>query len=158
MSAILSAFVPGAVPPKGSSTLRWVGARQDIAQVNALMRQLKVRAFVVPQNENDLKKWQRMFRTAVMDEAAPQVLTDGVEVRATMVIARPVSAKRPHPTVAPDLDKQVRTLLDALSGGFVMKDDAQVVALDVVKRYARPGEPAGVEVEVCDAAGQEGLL
>lgn len=158
MTITLSAFVPGPVPPKGSSTLRWVGARQDIARVNALMKELNVRAFVVPQNENDLRKWQRRFRMVVMDDAQPQVLADAVEVRATFRLDRPPSSKRPHPSTRPDLDKCVRTLLDALGDGFVMRDDGQVVALDVVKRWTHTGEQAGVEVEVLDAAGQEGLL
>jgi len=47
------------------------------------------------------------------------------------------------PITNPDLDKLVRAVLDALTG-IVYRDDAQVVELEVVKRYGPPGLDAWV--------------
>ena len=55
--------------------------------------------------------------------------------------------KRPLPIVKPDLDKLVRSVLDALSG-VVFADDAQVTGLLTVKRYEQAGVPVGVQVHV----------
>lgn len=46
-----------------------------------------------------------------------------------------------HPTSAPDLDKLVRCVGDAITDAGLWKDDAQVVALHAGKRYVetRPG-------------------
>jgi Holliday junction resolvase RusA-like endonuclease len=53
----------------------------------------------------------------------------------------------PFPVVKPDATKLVRGVEDALTG-IVWKDDAQVVAQTVLKRY---GEPERVEVTVTRA-------
>lgn len=52
-----------------------------------------------------------------------------------------------YPGRVGDIDKIARALLDALT--YVLwLDDAQVVELDCLKRYAQPGEPACVVVRV----------
>lgn len=51
-------------------------------------------------------------------------------------VPRPKKVKRPFPSVAPDIDKLTRALLDGLTAGGVLTDDALVVDLHVTKRYA----------------------
>ena len=52
-----------------------------------------------------------------------------------------------HPTVAPDLDKLLRLVFDALTG-LAFGDDARVVAVIASKGYATPGrEGAAITVE-----------
>ena len=53
-----------------------------------------------------------------------------------------------YPAGLPDLDKLARAVLDALTG-IVWRDDAQVVALDVYKRYA--GDELVTTIEVSAA-------
>jgi Holliday junction resolvase RusA-like endonuclease len=57
------------------------------------------------------------------------------------------------PASTPDLDKLVRAVGDAITdSGVVWKDDAQVVQIRAMKRYAVPGETAvGVEIIVMSA-------
>lgn len=62
----------------------------------------------------------------------------------------------PYPTVAPDLDKLVRAVLDGMTG-IAYRDDAQVAELVAVKMY---GESSGLFVVVRelvsgDASGSE---
>lgn len=45
----------------------------------------------------------------------------------------------------PDLDKLARSTLDALTAAGVIRDDAQIARLYVIKRY---GDPAGVVVTI----------
>jgi Holliday junction resolvase RusA-like endonuclease len=53
------------------------------------------------------------------------------------------------PTVAPDLDKLVRCVGDAITDAGLWKDDAQVVALNAAKRYLLNGPP-GVLITVTE--------
>jgi crossover junction endodeoxyribonuclease RusA len=45
---------------------------------------------------------------------------------------------RQHPTVPPDLDKQIRSILDALTG-VAYVDDSQVTHIKATKEYGAPG-------------------
>lgn len=60
-------------------------------------------------------------------------------------VARPKTVKRDHPTVAPDLDKYIRNVNDALTG-ICFYDDAQVVEIHSNKRYSdTPGVTIVIE-------------
>jgi len=79
--------------------------------------------------------------------AGPVVLT------IDLWVSRPASvkpAKRPYPTVAPDLDKYVRGIGDALKQAGVYADDAQIVALRATKRYADDDHPAGAWIMISE--------
>lgn len=81
---------------------------------------------------------------------------EAVEVDLAFVFQRPAghyrkdgalrSGARPWPSVAPDLDKLVRAVLDALKG-IAYRDDRQVVGLRATKSYGdKPGVHIGWEV------------
>lgn len=73
-----------------------------------------------------------------------------VEVQVVFRLQAPKSLKtgvRLHHR-RPDVDKLVRSTLDAIQVGGVYGDDAQVAHLDVWKLYALPGEPTGARVRV----------
>lgn len=64
-----------------------------------------------------------------------------ITVRVVFLLPRPKSvslASRPWPTVAPDVDKLARCLLDALTDSGLIKDDSRVIHLDARKHYADP--------------------
>jgi Holliday junction resolvase RusA-like endonuclease len=65
----------------------------------------------------------------------------GVEV--TFRVRRPKTVKRDFPTVAPDLDKYVRGLLDALTG-ICYLDDSQVIDIIAKKVYS---DQAGADIK-----------
>jgi Holliday junction resolvase RusA-like endonuclease len=63
-----------------------------------------------------------------------------VRVECVFFFPKPKTVKRDYPSVAPDLDKLCRSLLDALTQAGVYLDDAQVIDLIATKRYsASPG-------------------
>ena len=70
----------------------------------------------------------------------------GLPVRITIIfiMPRPKTVKRPYPTVAPDLDKLVRGVLDGLTG-IAYEDDAQVVEIHAHKVY---GSAIGAEIRL----------
>lgn len=62
-----------------------------------------------------------------------------VKLSIRFFMPRPASvkpAKRPYPIVAPDLDKLIRAVGDALKAAGVYKDDCQIVAIQATEQYA----------------------
>jgi Holliday junction resolvase RusA-like endonuclease len=59
-------------------------------------------------------------------------------------VRRPKTVKRTFPTVAPDLDKYIRGVLDALTGvGF--QDDSQVIDIKAQKVYS---DTPGADIKI----------
>lgn len=131
-------FVPGVPIPKGSAKAFVVGKRAVVTHDNA-----------------KTKPWQRSI-AAEARGVAPGLLDGAVRVELWFSMPRPKSHGKPgrkswaaeHVT-RPDLDKLVRTVLDALTG-IVWADDSQVVEVAARKCYADDsGErPAGVYISV----------
>lgn len=74
-----------------------------------------------------------------MARGEQDTLTGPIKLVIQFLMPRPASVsvkKRPHPTVAPDLDKLARGVGDALKQAGVYKDDAQVVVIQATKQYA----------------------
>jgi Holliday junction resolvase RusA-like endonuclease len=109
----------------------------------------------VTSSAKGLKPWEKAIRRAATLAMGKSEIEQGaVLVYANFRIARPASVRRLHPTVAPDLDKLVRAVLDGLIG-VAFRDDAQVVRLDAGKRYV----PAGAEgVTIACVRIEPGLL
>ena len=86
-----------------------------------------------------LKPWRTAVEAAArasMHEWGDTTLTGPVEVDVTFALARPSSVTRPRPSVRPDLDKLVRSTLDALVTAGAIADDSLVVELRARKVYA----------------------
>lgn len=69
-----------------------------------------------------------------------------IHLNMVFTMARPKTVKRPFPSVAPDLDKLIRAVLDALTA-IAYKDDGQVVEVKARKEY---GDVPGVRVLVSE--------
>ena len=94
---------------------------------------------------NELKAWREMVGWKAKEARVEKVPEhEPVIIYLTFVFVRPKSVKREFPTVFPDLDKLLRSILDGLTG-IAYHDDAQVVEIHTKKRY---GETPGVEVSV----------
>ena len=66
----------------------------------------------------------------------------GIEI--TFRVRRPKTVKRDYPTVAPDLDKYIRGVLDALTGiGY--QDDSQVIDIKAKKVYS---DTPGADIKI----------
>jgi Holliday junction resolvase RusA-like endonuclease len=63
-------------------------------------------------------------------------ITGAVSLVVNFYFQRPKSVKRQHPEVKPDLDKLLRSTLDALVEAGAIEDDAKVVAVTACKIYS----------------------
>lgn len=107
-----------------------------------------MRAFnnhIVHNKSAELMAWRSLIAMEAR-KAGCQPIEGAIEIKLNFFYLRPKSVKRPLPIVAPDLDKQIRSVLDALTGVAYL-DDGQVVGIQATKRY---GDRAGVSVEVTD--------
>jgi Holliday junction resolvase RusA-like endonuclease len=66
----------------------------------------------------------------------------GIEI--SFRVKRPKTVKRDYPTVAPDLDKYIRGVLDALTG-IAYIDDSQVIDIKAKKVYS---DAAGADIKI----------
>jgi len=87
-------------------------------------------------------------KQAMIDSGDSSKFEGAVKLEAVFYLTRKKSVTRPYPTVPPDLDKVLRSLMDGITakGEGVWDDDSQVVRLEVSKKYAT-GE-AGVAVTI----------
>jgi len=87
-------------------------------------------------------------KQAMIDSGDSSKFEGAVKLEAVFYLTRKKSVTRQYPTVPPDLDKVLRSLMDGITaqGEGVWGDDAQVVRLEVSKKYAT-GE-AGVAVTI----------
>ena len=111
---------------------------------------------LVDVNDRKLKDWRGVVGRSVQR----QELLDGAALRqARLLPPAPEGALRDgekrgqaqpsapaFPETKPDIDKLVRACLDAMTG-MVFRDDSQVAALAVAKRYADGRQP-GVSIKV----------
>ena len=68
-----------------------------------------------------------------------------VRVHIENIVTPPKTTKLPFPS--PDIDNYMKSVLDALTeSGVVWKDDRQAFFVNSIKRWASPGEAAGIRV------------
>lgn len=112
-----------------------------------------------------LVEWLERVRSAAREVQPDAPLTGAVRVDLRFLLARPkghtgargLRPSAPHEhTGAPDLDKLVRAVLDALIG-VLFVDDSQVTGLFASKGYSSASAPTGVEVVVWQERGDPAL-
>lgn len=137
----MSFFVPGTPAPQGSK--RYVGHR-----ANRYGSDPSKRLPVLVESSAKVAPW----RAVVAQVAALKTrdIEDGpVSVEVEFILPRPKSLPKriTHMVKKPDLDKLVRSTLDALSG-VSYADDNRVTRLIASKRYVRDGEHTGAHLTV----------
>jgi crossover junction endodeoxyribonuclease RusA len=98
---------------------------------------------ILVESSKKVKPWREAVIWAVRE--GPRVTLDGpIHVGMDFYFRRPKSApkSRQWPDRKPDLDKLVRSTLDALVMGGAITDDARVVCIDAWKFYCGCGEYA----------------
>jgi Holliday junction resolvase RusA-like endonuclease len=99
-------------------------------------------------NASALGAWRSGLASAWAESGLPYIDDGPVFVSMAFYVLRPKAARRRHrPHVAPDLDKYVRAVLDALTGS-AFHDDGQVVALNAGKWYCDEWPTIGAERSV----------
>ena len=95
-----------------------------------------MRAFnnrIVHNKTKELMEWRSRVGQAA-HAAGCHPIDGAITISMRFRYLRPRSVTRVQPTVPPDLDKQIRSILDALTG-IAYKDDSQVVSITATKEY-----------------------
>lgn len=146
MTRSLWFFVTGTPAPQGSKKGFVRGGRAVLVESSA-----------------KVKPWREDVRAAAQEAAGPDWVPFGgaVVVHVTFWLKRPLSAPkttRTLPTTKPDLDKLIRSTMDALTSAGVYRDDSIAVDIQIAKRYIhserlrRDGEPSttGADITVME--------
>lgn len=104
------------------------------------------RATVVESSSARVKAWRAAIVAALPADLEP--FQGPVQVDVHFYLPRPKAMREEYVTHAkrPDLDKLVRSTLDALTTARVVQDDAQVAILVAQKRYCATGEQPGASI------------
>jgi len=108
-----------------------------------------MRAFnghIVHNKSAELMAW-RAWIAECARKAGCTPIDSPIEISMTFRVAKPKSIKRTFPTVAPDLDKYIRAVLDSLSKVAYI-DDSQVISIIAQKLYS---DTPGVDITISDA-------
>lgn len=100
------------------------------------IQQGSMRAFnnrIVHNKTKDLMAWRAQVGQAAYVAGCTPIL-GAISISMRFRYLRPKSVIRTQPTVPPDLDKQIRSILDALTG-IAYKDDSQVIQITASKEY-----------------------
>jgi len=106
-------------------------------------------------NQKNLGEWRAAILAAVKDASVP-MLHGPVVLRADFFFPRPkghygkrgLKPTAPKlPDKKPDLDKLLRSILDAMTG-TVFPDDAAVTTIEASKQYVAEGDVPQVRVEI----------
>ena len=109
------------------------------------VQQGSMRAFnnrIVHNKTKELMAWRSAVAQAA-HKAGCTPIAGEVAISMRFYYERGKTVTRATPTVPPDLDKQIRSILDALTG-VAYADDSQVTQIRATKEYGAPG----VEIEV----------
>jgi Holliday junction resolvase RusA-like endonuclease len=131
---VIELDVLGLPAPQGSKRGFVVGNRAVVVEGGSKTAREKVGTW-----RQDVIDACTRYRLLFPDTTAPTAGPVRVELR--FALPRPKSApkSRRWPTVKPDLDKLVRSTLDALKLGQMYQDDSQVVDLWARKTYTVDG-------------------
>lgn len=110
------------------------------------------RAIMFESNKR-LPEWRDtvlMGSTIARAEHGGLTILGPVTVTMTFHMPRPKSTSRRYPNSAPDLDKLIRAVGDALQESEVLANDGQIVTLVAHKVYAENETYSGVEIEITE--------
>jgi Holliday junction resolvase RusA-like endonuclease len=98
---------------------------------------------IMVESSAKVKPWREAVKSAALWQAPPSVVPNAAPVSVSLVFTLPKPASAPKsrrtwPSKRPDIDKLIRSTLDALTDAGVFRDDAQVVELYAAKCF--PGE------------------
>jgi Holliday junction resolvase RusA-like endonuclease len=141
MTQRVSFFVVGLPAPQGSKTAFVRGGRAVIVDGTSKT------------GRANHANWRRDVMQASMAqrEKGVDMFTGPCEV--TIGFNLPLPKTDQHRTlhsIAPDIDKLARSVLDAMVNGGLLADDSLVCGLNVTKRYAREGMRVGAGIDIFD--------
>lgn len=104
---------------------------------------------VLVESSKKVQPWRAAVAQAATLMCPPTPIDGPVFVFIVFVLPRPKSLPKrvTHMVKKPDLDKLIRSTLDALSG-IAYVDDNRVTAITATKHYARAGETPGAQITI----------
>jgi len=97
-----------------------------------------INGYVIHSQGSALASWRSAIALSAKSAGAKPHL-EPVEINLEFTMLRPRTVTRLEPSVAPDLDKLIRAVLDGLTA-IAYRDDGQVVRLTAAKIYGvNPG-------------------
>jgi crossover junction endodeoxyribonuclease RusA len=122
---------------------------------------------VMVESSAKVKPWRSAVRDAAEKTDTPMMLGP-LAIDVTFLIQRPrghygtgrntarLRESAPaHPAVKPDIDKLLRSTLDALTESGIYRDDAQIVIVGAAKQYTRRLQVAGALITIREVWEQE---
>lgn len=122
---------------------------------------------VMVESSTKVKPWRSAVRDAAEKTDTPMMLGP-VAIDVTFLLSRPKGhygtgrnsalireAAPAHPAVKPDIDKLLRSTLDALTEAGIYRDDAQIVIVGAAKQYAGRRHPPGALITIREIWEQE---
>lgn len=98
---------------------------------------------VMVESSKLVKPWREAVKFAALEVRPAEPIDGPVAVCLAFTLAAPASAPKRRlamgPCRKPDIDKLVRSTLDAIVDAGLIVDDARVVGLHATKRYGQPG-------------------
>lgn len=124
------------------------GTPQPQGSMRAFLPKGRARPIVTSDNPKN-KPWRdQVALVALAGRPRGFVLWTGpVELQAVFHLPRPRRPRHAEPTARPDVDKLLRSCLDALTG-VLWRDDSQVTSLSARKRYVAPGARPHLELTI----------
>jgi Holliday junction resolvase RusA-like endonuclease len=95
-----------------------------------------------------LNAWRETIAKQAVNAYTGDPIEEPVEILLEFHIRRPKTVTRLYPIVKPDLDKQIRSCLDAISlprYAQILKGDEQVIDITASKRYS---DTPGVKITI----------
>lgn len=96
--------------------------------------------FVTTYTPKETKDYEDILRRSLSEKwgqaPLPKEIPIGIDV--VFNLQKPKSSKNHYPTVKPDIDNFLKSILDALNGS-VLHDDCSVVRLTAEKKYSTEG-------------------
>jgi Holliday junction resolvase RusA-like endonuclease len=93
-----------------------------------------------------VKPWREAVKWAVIEAGSPKIYGP-ISLRIVFTLPKPKSApkrRKTYPDRKPDIDKLVRSTLDAITEVGLIEDDARVTHLIALKVF--PGDSGGLDV------------
>ena len=113
---------------------------------------------ILIESSKKVKPWREAVKWAAI-EAGVKAIHGPVVLTVQFFLPRPKSApkRRTEADRKPDLDKLLRSTMDALSDVGVWEDDARVVEVQAGKAYEFEGRPPGAVIEIVavEASGRK---
>ena len=107
---------------------------------------------IMIESSSKVKPWRESVKGAAIEDGQMFERDQALAISIDFIFKRPPSVsqkKRPNHIVTPDLDKLVRSTMDALTQAGTWADDSQVVWLQASKQYSSsPAERPGAWIQI----------